>query len=173
MESLQILDRARTTEIESVLADADIACVIPLALRDVGELVFDHRALSQRGTSDGGLDLLTESMLQRLVLGDGHRATVPEFSGGALTSQGAAIADVGIELDDRAEGESLHLSIGTRNRAVAKIQRKRRAFRLAGTGVHDHRNLCSSRPECRAVLVGAPAATTRNGEEALIAATVS
>src|ERR1700675_250860 len=124
MQGLEILDRACTTEVEGVFAGPDVARVVALALRDVSELVFDHRALPQRGTSDGGLDLLTESMLQRLVLGDGHRATVPEFSGGALTSQGAAIADVGIELDDRAEGESLHLSIGTRNRAVAKIERK-------------------------------------------------
>ena len=63
-------------------------------------------------------------MLERLVLGDGHRAAVAEFGRGALRAQRAAIADVGIELDHRAEGESLHLPIRARNRAVAKIQRK-------------------------------------------------
>src|ERR687891_2866803 len=99
MQCLEILDRACTAEVESVFANADVARVVALTLRDVSELVFDHRALPQRGTSDGRLDLFAESMLQLLVLGDGHRAAVPEFSGGALTSHGASIADVGIELD--------------------------------------------------------------------------
>src|SRR5260370_6131469 len=65
-------------------------------------------------------------MLQRLVLGDRDGAAVAELRGGALTAQRAVIADLRIELDDRAERDRLHLAIGARDRAVAKIQRKRR-----------------------------------------------
>jgi 2-isopropylmalate synthase len=70
MERFQILDRARTTEIERVLPDTDIACVIPLALRDMGELVFDHRAFSQRVAPSGSVDLLAEPLLE-VAEGDG------------------------------------------------------------------------------------------------------
>ena len=48
MEGLEVLDRARPTEIEGILADPDVARVVALSLRDVGEFVFNHRALSQR-----------------------------------------------------------------------------------------------------------------------------
>src|SRR6266852_6141637 len=47
-------------------------------------------------------------MLQRLVLGDRDGAAVAEFRGGALTAQRAVIADLRIELDDRAERDRLH-----------------------------------------------------------------
>src|SRR3954470_19072 len=126
MEGLQVLDRTRTAKVKSVLTNTDVARGVALSLRNMREFVLDHRALPQRGSAGAGLDLLTESMLERLVLGDGHRAAVPQFSRGALTSQSASIADVGLELDHRAEGESLHLPSRARNRVVAKIQRKRR-----------------------------------------------
>ena len=83
------------------------------------EFVLDHRALSQGRASRGRLDLLAESLLQRLVLRDGDGAPVAELGGGALRAHGTAIADVGIELDDGAEREALHLSIRARDRAVA------------------------------------------------------
>src|SRR5712691_12753479 len=76
MQRLQILDGARTAEVEGVLANADVAAV-------------------------------------------------PEFGGGALIAQRAAIADVGVELDNRAEREALHLPARTFDRAVTEIQRKR------------------------------------------------
>ena len=125
MQCLQVLDRARTAEVEGILADADIARVVALSLGDMRELVLDRRAFPQRRAPRRRLDLFAESMLQLFILGDGDGAAIPEFSGGALTSQRAAIADIGIELDDRAEREALHLSIGTGDRAVAEIQRKR------------------------------------------------
>src|SRR5438034_3896868 len=125
MQRLQILDGARTAEIEGVLANADVAGVVPLALRNMCELVFDHGALPQRRAARGRLDLFAEAVLQRLVLGDRDGAAVPEFGGGALIAPRAVIADVGVELDNRAEREALHLSARTCDRAVTEIQRKR------------------------------------------------
>ena len=116
MECLQILDRARAAEVKGILAHADVARVVPLPLRDMREFVLDHRALSQGRASSGRLDLLTEPLLQRLILSDGDRAPVAEFGGGALRAQTASIADVGIELDHRADRESLALvHSGTRS----------------------------------------------------------
>src|SRR5918996_3706899 len=125
MERLQILDGARTAEVKRVLADADIARVVALSLRDMRELVLDRRAFPQGRASGRRPELCPEPLLQLFVLGDGDGAAVPEFRGSALIASRAAIADIGIELDDRAEREALHLSIGTGDRAVAEIQRKR------------------------------------------------
>src|SRR5580765_7019050 len=111
MKCFQVLDRARAAEIKGVLADADVARVVPLPLRDVREFVLDHRALSQRLTASGRPDLLAEPLLQRLVLSDGDRAPMAERGGGALRPPWTSIADVGIELDHGAERECLHLSI--------------------------------------------------------------
>src|SRR5207247_1465965 len=114
---------ARTTEIKRVLADADISCVIPLALRDVGELVFDHRALSQRVAPSGGVDLFAEPLLERFVFRDGDGAPVAELGGRALRAQGTAIADVRIEFDHGAEREAVNLSVRARDRAGADVER--------------------------------------------------
>src|SRR5215210_2532364 len=124
MECLQILDRTGPAEVKGVLAKADVTGGITLALGNMGEFVLDHRALPQGGPADGRLDLLTEAMLERLVFADGHGAAVAELGRRALRAQGAAIADVGIELDHRAEGESLHVPIRTGDGAVTKMQRK-------------------------------------------------
>ena len=67
MEGLEVLDRTRPTEIEGILADPDVARVVALSLRDVGEFVFNHRALSQRLPSSGCLDLLAKPCLKALV----------------------------------------------------------------------------------------------------------
>src|SRR6516165_4559563 len=69
------------------------------------ELVLDHGALPQRRASCGRVHLLAQSLLQRLVLRDRDGAAMPEFRGGALTTQRAAIADVGVEFDNRAQRE--------------------------------------------------------------------
>ena len=122
MECLQILDRARAPEVEGVLAEADVARLIPLALRDVRELVLDRRALSQRVAPRGRSDLFAEPLLELFVLSDRDRPSMPDLRGGALRSQRAAIADVGIELDDGAEREALHVSLGAFDRAVAEIE---------------------------------------------------
>src|SRR5512134_2545322 len=108
MERFQVLDRARAAEVEGVLADADVPRVVTLALRNMRECVLDARALPKGGTSRRRLDLLAQALLQRLVLGDRDGAAVAAFSGGALTTQRAAIAEVGIELDGRAECDGLH-----------------------------------------------------------------
>src|SRR5438034_9363100 len=126
MQRLQILDGARTAEVEGVLANADVASVVPLSLRNVCELVFDYCALPQRRASRGRLDLFAEAVLQRLVLGDRDGAAVPEFGGGALIAQRAAIAAVGVELDNRADREALHLSTRTCDPAVTDTQHNRR-----------------------------------------------
>src|SRR5207249_2870988 len=90
MQRLQILDGARTAEVEGVLANADVARVGPLSLRNMCELVFDYGALPQRRASRGRLDLFAEAVLQLLVLGDRDGATVPEFGGGALIAPHAS-----------------------------------------------------------------------------------
>ena len=126
MESLQVLDRARATKIEGVLTDADVARVIALALGDVRELVFNHRALSECFASGGGAELFPEPLLKRFVLSDRHRAPVAKLGGGALRAKATAIADVGIELDHRAEREALHLPVWARDRAGADIEREGR-----------------------------------------------
>src|SRR5881396_62079 len=64
MQRLQILDGARTAEVEGVLANADVARVVPLSLRNMCELVFDHGALPQHRASRGRLDLFAEAVLQ-------------------------------------------------------------------------------------------------------------
>jgi hypothetical protein len=58
MEGLQIWDRTRAAEVKGVLANADVASGVPLTLRNVGEFVLDHRALSQRQASGGASELL-------------------------------------------------------------------------------------------------------------------
>src|SRR6266853_5762396 len=126
MECLEILDRARPTEIKRVLADADIACVIPLALRDVGELVFDHRALSQGFAPSGGANLCAEPLLELFVFRDGDGAPVAELGGGALRAQATSIADVSIEFDHGAEREAVNLSVRALDRAVADVEREGR-----------------------------------------------
>src|ERR687892_2390000 len=126
MQGLQILDRARTAEVEGVLANADVARVGALSLRNMRELMFNRRAFPQRRASRGRLDLFAQSVLQRLILGDGDGAAVPEFRGGALTSPRAAIADVGVKLDDHTKRDRLHLPVGTLDRAVPQVQPKRR-----------------------------------------------
>ena len=87
MECFQILDRARASEVEGVLADADVARMVALPLRDMCELVFDDGALAQCCASGGGLHLFAEPLLQLFVLGDRDRASIPEFGGGALRAQ--------------------------------------------------------------------------------------
>jgi hypothetical protein len=124
MECLQVLDRARPTEVEGVLADADVARVVALPLRDVGELVFDRRARSERVAPSACADLLAEPLLQRFVLRDGDRAAVAELGGGALRAQWTSIADVGIELDDGAKREAVHLSVRALDDAVADVERE-------------------------------------------------
>lgn len=88
MECLQVLYRARTAEVERVLADAHVARVVTLPLGDMREFVFDHRALAQRVASGGGLNLFAESLLELFVFRNGHRASVADFGGGALRAQG-------------------------------------------------------------------------------------
>src|ERR1700687_2145276 len=60
MDCLEVLDRARATEVECILADPDVARIVALSLRDAGEFVFDHRALTQRLASNGCLNLLAK-----------------------------------------------------------------------------------------------------------------
>ena len=109
MECLQVLDGARSSEVEGVFSDTEVARVVPLALRDMGELVLDHRALTQRFASSGSLDLLAKPLLELFVLGDCNGPPVAELGGGALRAQRAAIADVGIKLDDGPEARSVAL----------------------------------------------------------------
>lgn len=71
MEGLQVLDRARATEVEGVLTKADVAGAIALALRDVRELVFDRRALSERFAPGACADLRAEPLLQLFVFRNG------------------------------------------------------------------------------------------------------
>src|SRR5882672_3493727 len=118
MECLQVLNRARATEVEGVLADADVARVVALPLRDVGELVFDHGALAQRFTSSGCAELFPEALLKRLVLSNGDGASVAELGGGAVRAPWTAIAHVGIELDHGPEREALRLSVRALDGAV-------------------------------------------------------
>src|SRR5450631_2241115 len=103
MECFQVLNRARAPEVEGVLPDADIARRVPLTLRDVGEFVFDDRALSQALTSSGGLQLLAQPGLQPLVCRNGDRASMAERGGGAVRAHRTAIAHVGIKFDDAPE----------------------------------------------------------------------
>src|SRR5216684_4641974 len=131
MEGLQVLDRARATEVERILADPDVARVVALPLRDMGEFVLDHRALTQRLAPSGCLDLLAKPRLQPLVFRNGDRAPVAELGGGALRAHGAAIAHVGIEFDDGAERKGLHVTLGAFNRAVAEIEPEGRLRKLA------------------------------------------
>src|SRR6516165_2789149 len=121
MKRFQVLDGARTAEIERILADADIARAVALPLRDMRELVLDGSALPQRCASGRRLDLLAQPLLQVFVFGNRHRAAVAEFGGRAAAAQRAVVAHVGIELDDRADGERLHLPMRTLNRPVAEI----------------------------------------------------
>ena len=87
MECLQVLDRARATEVEGIFTDAHVARVVALALRDMGELVFDRRAFSQRFASGGCADLFAEPLLKLFVLRDGDRAPVTQLRSGGLRAQ--------------------------------------------------------------------------------------
>jgi hypothetical protein len=77
MECLQVLNGTRAAEVEDVLAEADVSRMVPLPLRDMCELVLNHRALPQRRPSCGGLKLLAQTVLQRLIFSDGHGPAVP------------------------------------------------------------------------------------------------
>src|ERR1700681_3092415 len=131
MEGLQVLDRTRATEVEHILADPDVARLVALPLRDMGEFVLDHRALTQRLAPGGGLDLLAKPRLQPLVFRNGDRAPVAELGGSALRAHRAAIAHVGIKFDDRAERKGLHVTLGTFDRVVAEIEPEGRLRKLA------------------------------------------
>src|SRR5262249_11021076 len=122
MEGLQVLDRARATEVERVLADAHVARAVSLSLRDVREFVLDHRALAKRLAASGRLDLVAEAVLQRLVLCDRHGAAMAELGGCTARAPGTVIAHVGIEFDDRSHRKALHLALGTCDRAVAEVE---------------------------------------------------
>src|SRR5215207_6787012 len=127
MECLQVLDGARATEVEGILAHAEIACVIPLPL----ELVFDHRALSQRVAPRGGVDLFAEPLLKLFVFRDRDGAPVAKLGGGALRAQGTSIADVRIEFDHGAEREAVNLSVRALDRTVADVEREGRLRKQA------------------------------------------
>ncbi len=122
VECLQVLDRTRSAEVEGVLAQTNVACLVALPLRDVGEFVFDRGALAQRLASSGGLNLLAQPRLKLLVFSNGDRPSMAKFCGGALRTHGTAIAHVGVELNDRAERKALHLALGAFDRPVAKIE---------------------------------------------------
>src|ERR1700687_3607187 len=81
MEGLQVWNRARASEVESVLTDADIARGVALTLRDMCELVFDERARSQGFACSGRLDLRAQPRLQALVLRNDDRASMAELGG--------------------------------------------------------------------------------------------
>jgi hypothetical protein len=125
MEAFQVLDGARTAEIERVFTNADVTGPVALSLRDMRELVLDRGALPQSCAPGGRLDLLAQPLLQLLIFRDRHGAAVPEFSGRAVAAQGAVVAHVRVKLDDRAEGEWLHLPTGTLDRPVTEIEPKR------------------------------------------------
>ena len=79
MECLQVLNGARTAEIEGVLANADVARVVALTLRNMGELVFDRRALSQCFAPSRCVDLFAEPLLELL----GMSLRLLKFGGGS------------------------------------------------------------------------------------------
>src|SRR5260370_36608929 len=102
MEGLQVLNRARAPEVEGVLTDADIARGVALPLRDMGEFVFDDRALSQGVASRGGLNLLAQACLKPLVLCNGDGASMAELGGWAVRAHATAIADRPVAVDHAA-----------------------------------------------------------------------
>src|SRR3989442_4545316 len=124
VECLEVLDCARATEVEGILAHTDIPRLVSLSLRDVGEFVFDRCALAQRLASSGGVHLLAQPRLKPLVFSNGDRASMTDFCSGALRRHGTAIAHAGVELNDRPERKVLHGALGAFDRAVAKIERE-------------------------------------------------
>ena len=86
MKRFQVLDGARTAEIERVLADAHIARPVSLPLRDMRELVLDDGALPQGCTSGRHLDLLAQPVLQLFVFRNRHGAALAGFCGRAVAA---------------------------------------------------------------------------------------
>src|SRR3954454_7824403 len=107
MECLQILDGARSAEVERVLPDTHVPRVVALSLRNMRELVLDGRAFPHGGASRRRVKLLAQALLQPFVCGDRHGAAVAEFSGGALPAPRTGIADIRIELDGGAKRDRL------------------------------------------------------------------
>src|SRR5690606_11488217 len=122
VDVLQILDGGSTPEVEDVLAHAPVARSIPLSLRNVRELVFDHGALAEFRAPRASSNELAQPVLDLLVVGDRDGPPAAFLRACALGTLWTAVTDLRVELDHGAERERLHLPGGALDRPVTHVE---------------------------------------------------
>src|SRR5450432_1764102 len=122
LPGLDILDHGCPTQVEVVLACADVPGAPTLPAGDVCEPVFDVGSFPELVAASGRGELLAEALLQLLVLRDRDASPLAEFRSGALRAKWTVVANVGVELGARAQLEVDHLACGASDRANPQVE---------------------------------------------------
>src|SRR5882672_4167672 len=93
---LEVGNRTGSSPVEQVAAHATVARTPALASAGVGEGMLDGDPLAQFLTTGGRSHQFLETLLERLILGDGDGTPMPEGSVGTLRSTRAVVAQLGI-----------------------------------------------------------------------------
>jgi hypothetical protein len=109
MSNLQVLDGACAAKIEEIRSDATVTRPSPLPLGNVSEAVLDCDALAQQASALGSRDEFSQTMLESFVFRQGDGSSTRGCHG-ALLSQVASFASLGVEFDCHAWNEGLRLA---------------------------------------------------------------
>jgi len=115
------LDRGKSSEVEDISARPKVARLGALAIREMGEAMFDANAFAKRPTTGTGLLKSSQLLLQPLVIAHRHASTFARRGLGATGSQWARPACFRIEVHHCPRLEGFDLSGRARNGSIADV----------------------------------------------------